>query len=260
MKIANILKKIVETKKREIKLAYKNQREIITQATNSSHKVLSLRNALAKKQLTVIAELKKGSPSAGIIEPNFSPVDIAKSYQENGADAISCLTDEKYFYGCGSYLQQIRPHINIPILRKDFIIDPIQIYEAKAWGADAFLLIASILDENNLQKLYKFGRKIGLEVLIEVHNKEELARTLDIGVDIIGVNNRNLHNFSVNLDLLKTLAPLIPDDVLVVGESGIKSLEDAKYLQSLGADSLLIGESLVNSKNSLSLKSLKDND
>ena len=257
MSLPSILEQIVEAKKIEVTKLYKSEQEIIKAGLNSNHHVISLAKALKQTSLAIIAEIKKGSPSAGIIREDFDPIQIAKVYQASGADAISCLTDEGYFYGSGENLRAIRPCLGIPILRKDFIIDPIQIYESRYWGADAFLLIVAILDRQILKDLYKLGKELGLEALIEVHNEDELALALELDTPIIGINNRNLHDFSVNLNLLSELKELIPKDKIIVGESGVKNLDDARYLQKSGADALLIGEGLIRATNTLSLQNLK---
>lgn len=246
--IPDVLLKIVETKKIEVSELYRtvgleNMKALADSADTS--RSVSFNDALAGDGLSVIAEVKKGSPSAGIIDPVFDYMNIARAYEAGGAAAISVLTDINYFYGSLDYLKEIKAGINIPILRKDFIIDPIQIYEAKAAGADAFLLIAAILSLEDIARFYALGKSLGMGVLTEVHDKEELDKILRTDCDIIGVNNRNLRDFSVDLTLTEKLMKFIPKDKIIVGESGIKTPEDAQYLSRVGSDAVLCGETLV---------------
>lgn len=246
--IPDVLLKIVDTKKIEVAELYhtvglEKMKELALSADSS--RAVSFNDALAADGLSVIAEVKKGSPSAGIIDPVFDYMNIARAYEAGGAAAISVLTDVDYFYGSLDYLKEIKAEINIPILRKDFIIDPIQIYEAKAVGADAFLLIAAILSEGEIAEFYALGKSLGMGVLTEVHDKAELDKVLNTDCDIIGVNNRNLRDFTVDLTLTEKLMKFIPKDKIIVGESGIKTPEDAQYLARVGSDAVLCGETLV---------------
>jgi indole-3-glycerol phosphate synthase len=196
-------------------------------------------------RLGVIAEVKKASPSAGIIDPDFDPVRQAKRYLDGGASCMSILTDEPYFHGSLSYLTQISKFSDAPLLRKDFTIHEIQIHEAAVSGADAILLIVAALDDEQLKRLYDEAKSILLDVLVEVHDLREMDRALELGADLIGVNNRNLKTFEVDLETTAELADEVPDDVLLVSESGIKSPEDAMRVLEAGANAVLIGETLM---------------
>lgn len=249
MDIPDVLLKIVATKKIEIEKLYRavGLDQMKQNAQNNNSPRISFKSALSVSGLSVIAEVKKASPSAGIIDPIFDYMSIAVAYEKGGAAAISVLTDEEYFKGHLDYLIQIKSKVGIPILRKDFIIDPIQIYEAKASGADAFLLIAAILTETEIQEFYTLGKSLGLDVLTEVHDKEELDKVLKTDCDIIGINNRNLRDFTVDLYLTSKLTKYIPNDKIIVGESGIKTVADAHLLAKGGSDAVLCGECLVRS-------------
>lgn len=195
--------------------------------------------------LSVIAEVKKGSPSAGTIEPNFDPVAIAKSYEEAGANALSILTDEKYFQGHLSYLSQIREAVDLPLLRKDFIIHEVQIFEAVVAGADAILLIVGALEQEELVHLLNVAHSYQLDVLVEVHDLEEMERALETDAKIIGVNNRNLKTFEVDLHSTEMLSEEVGPYHILVSESGIYTGEDTQRIQSWGADAILVGEALM---------------
>lgn len=210
---------------------------------------LSLAEALKKDTLSCICEVKKASPSKGLIREDFRPVDFAKEYEAAGANAISCLTEEHYFQGSSQYLADIRKVVNIPILRKDFIFDEYQIFEAAALGADAVLLIAAVLELPDFERLYKLAKTLGLSVLGEMHTVEEMQEyALDREGMVIGVNNRNLKTFEVSLDTVQKLKPYAPDGAVFVSESGIKTNDDMKMVRSLGADAVLIGETLMRSE------------
>ena len=196
-------------------------------------------------RLGVIAEVKKASPSVGLIDPNFDPVRQAKRYLEGDASCLSILTDEKYFQGSLSYLTQISKFSAAPLLRKDFTIHEVQIHEAVVTGADAILLIVAALDDETLRRLYDEAKGLSLDVLVEVHDLREMERALELGADLIGVNNRNLKTFTVDLATTERLAEEVPDDVLLVSESGIKSLDDARRVLEAGANAVLIGEALM---------------
>ncbi|MDE0827464.1 MAG: indole-3-glycerol phosphate synthase TrpC [Akkermansiaceae bacterium] len=198
-------------------------------------------------QLGVIAEIKKASPSAGIIDPNFDPFKQARMYVEGGACGMSILTDEKFFQGSLSYLTQIAQGPTVPLLRKDFMIHEVQIHEAIIAGADAILLIVACLDDDTLKHLHDTARALQLDVLVEVHNLPEMERALDLGADLIGVNNRNLKSFTVDLATTELLADEVPESVLLVSESGIKSLADAQRVLDAGANAILVGETLMRS-------------
>ncbi|MBI4286210.1 MAG: indole-3-glycerol phosphate synthase TrpC [Chloroflexi bacterium] len=203
--------------------------------------------ALRGDDIRLIAEVKKASPSKGVIRADFDPVAIARTYATNGAAAISVLTESKYFQGSLDYLRKIRAALGdrLPLLRKDFIHDPYQVYEARANGADALLLIVAILTETRLAELLALGHKLGMSCLVEVHNEAELAVALSSGAKIMGVNNRDLQTFSVDLNTTERLRPLIPPDRIVVSESGIKTREDIRRLEEMRVDAVLIGEALM---------------
>lgn len=203
--------------------------------------------SVAADEIAVIAEVKKASPSKGIIRPNFKPAETARQYERAGAKAISCLTEEYYFKGSGEYLKEIRKCVSLPILRKDFIFDPYQIYEARVLGADAILLIAAMLDTETIREYKKAADDLGLNVLAESHNEEELNIVLNVDCKIIGINNRNLKTFEVTLDTTERLGALVPKDRIIVAESGVASNGDVRRLKSCGASALLIGETLMKS-------------
>jgi len=192
----------------------------------------------------IIAEIKKASPSKGIIREDFDPVSIAKEYQE-AADAISILTEPHFFKGSLEYLKEISKFSKIPLLRKDFIIDEFQIAEAYAAGADFILLIAKALEVGELKRLFDFAKSIGLEVLFEIHDEEDLIKALEVGADIIGFNHRNLETFEMDMELSKKLMPKLPKNVIIVAESGINDFETVKKLHNYGVDAFLVGEHIM---------------
>ena len=194
---------------------------------------------------SVIAEVKKGSPSKGVIREDFDPLSIAEIYQNNGATCLSVLTDEHFFMGHLSYLGKIREVVNLPLLRKDFICDPYQIYEARVAGADAILLIAAMLDAGQLEEYNALAAELHLDVLLEVHDEAELELALATDCTLIGINNRNLQTFETDLATTERLLPLIPASHFVVAESGISSRADVLRLQRAGANGFLVGESLM---------------
>ncbi len=211
---------------------------------------LSLASALKGDTLSCICEVKKASPSKGLIREDLHPTELAVEYEKAGADAISCLTEEHYFQGSSQYLADIRQAVKIPVLRKDFIFDEYQIFEAAAIGADAVLLIASVLDIPDFDRLYKLAAQLGLSVLGEMHTVEEMQRyAYDREGMAIGVNNRDLKTFNVDLNTVAKLRKYAPDDAVFVSESGIKNNDDMKTVRSLGADAVLIGETLMRSSN-----------
>lgn len=196
-------------------------------------------------ELTVIAEVKRASPSAGIIAQDFDPLLIAMEYAAAGADALSVLTDEKYFQGNLSYLAKIRERVDLPILRKDFIIDEVQIYESVIAGADAILLIVAALEQDQLLSLLDIASACQLETLVEVHNQEEMERALDTDARLIGVNNRNLRTFEVDLGTTEMLSEEVTSDRILVSESGILTGEDTARVMEWGVDAILVGEALM---------------
>lgn len=195
----------------------------------------------------IIAEVKKASPSKGLLKPDLDPRSIASSYEQGGAAAISVLTEEDHFQGSISVLRQVRDSVSLPILRKDFILDPYQVLEARAAGADSFLLIAALLDARDLRSLTELGRKYGMEPLVEVHDEPQLRVVLDSGAKLIGINNRDLRTFQTDLSVTTDLAKLIPDDCVTISESGIRSRKDILRLADSGVRGFLIGETLVTS-------------
>jgi len=196
----------------------------------------------------IIAEVKKASPSKGIIKEDFDPITIAKEYIEV-ADAMSVLTEPLFFQGSLEYLREINKFSPVPLLRKDFIIDEFQIAEAYAAGADFILLIAKALQVDELKKLFDFAKNIGLEVLFEIHDQQDLKKALEVGADIIGFNHRNLETFEMDMDLSKKLIPLLPKDIIVVAESGINDFETVRKLSQNGVDAYLVGEYFMRQSN-----------
>ncbi len=199
--------------------------------------------------IAVIAEVKKASPSKGVIRTNFDPVAIANIYATHGASALSVLTDEKYFQGSVDYLSQIREVVNLPILRKDFTIDPYQIYEARAIGASAVLLIVSVLSPAEIEDDLALCRELDLDALVEIHSEEELTIAVDAGAEIVGINNRNLKTFETTLETTFRLIDRLSDEIVKVSESGIYTREDVVRLRNVGADAVLVGESLMRESN-----------
>jgi indole-3-glycerol phosphate synthase len=196
-------------------------------------------------KIHIIAEVKKASPSKGIICEQFDPVDIARQYQDNGAAALSVLTEEKYFLGSLDYLQQIKEATEIPVLRKDFIFDPYQIFEARARGADAILLIAAMLEKGQLKNLLALCRRMSLASLFEVHDRKELETALELDADVIGINNRDLNTFKTDISTSLRLVKLIPRGKTIISESGLARREDILALQEAGVDAFLIGEAFM---------------
>lgn len=194
------------------------------------------------RSVGLIAEVKKASPSKGLIREDFDPVGLAQAYERAGADCISVLTDVSYFQGSNDYLQAVRKAVNVPLLRKDFTIDPKQIYEARLLGADAILLIAAILTTDQMKQYLALAKDLGLDALVEVHDREELDRALELDTQLIGINNRNLHTFVTDLGTTETLIKAMPSGKTIVSESGISSVEDMAYVQQVGAHAVLIGE------------------
>lgn len=235
--------------KRKIQLREEKEKtsfsEIKKRASECSRNTVSLSAALRRPYISVIAEVKKASPSKSVICENFDPVSIAREYEKAGADAISCLTENYYFQGSLSYLAKIRQNVHIPILRKDFIIDEFQIYESRAAGADAILLIAAVLDTDTLKRFKKTADECGLECIFEIHNQNELQKILPASPEIIGINNRDLKTFEVSLDNTKALCNLIRDDYIIVSESGIRNHNDMLLINNYGANAALIGETLM---------------
>lgn len=245
--MANILDKIVATKREEIERARAavTIEELRARATDAPS-VRDFFGALsAIGPIKLIAEVKKASPSKGIIRADFDPVAIAQTYEAHGASCLSVLTDEHYFQGSLDYLRQVRRAVSIPVLRKDFILDSYQLVEARAAGADAVLLIAECLDDCNLRKLHNEAIELGMTPLVEFYEPENLERVLAAGAQLIGVNNRNLQTFEVDLEHTIRLREKVPLDCVFVGESGIYTRADVLRLQQAGVDAMLVGESLM---------------
>ncbi len=252
-----ILNDIIRYKKN---IELPKQKEAVSLATVRAQAVLAdavpdflsaLKNAPG---VALIAEVKKASPSKGVIRPQFDAVELARAYAENGAAAISVLTDANYFQGRLDFIPQIsgalkKAGLPRPLLRKDFIFDPYQIYEARAAGASAVLLIAAVLQDAALESLFRLARKLGLTVLLEVHNRAELERVLPLRPRLIGVNNRDLRDFSVDLNTGIELRPHIPAETVMVAESGIRTRADVERLAAAGIDAILVGEAIVRQKN-----------
>ncbi|MEE3176229.1 MAG: indole-3-glycerol phosphate synthase TrpC [Verrucomicrobiota bacterium] len=240
------LAEIVSHKRQEIEPLIQRA-EKLRYAALERNEFKSLASAInvGSDRLGLIAEVKKASPSAGIIAEDFDPVSQAKKYADAGASAISVLTDEKYFKGKLEYLTQIQHAVEVPVLRKDFIIHESQIYEASIAGADAILLIVAALSQDDLERLFDCANTYQLEVLMEVHDLAELERALETDVKIIGVNNRNLKTFEVDLKNTELISEEVPEDILFVSESGIKTPQDASLVASWGADAVLVGETLM---------------
>ena len=201
--------------------------------------------ALKRDGLSVIAEVKKASPSKGLIRSGFDPERIALEYERSGADAVSVLTEEDFFQGSGEYLTRVKNATAIPVLRKDFIFDPWQVYESAFLGADAVLLIAAALTAKELEELRLLAKSLGMDALVEAHDPVEMEKALVSGAEIVGINNRDLYTFEVRLDTTQRLMRMVPPGITAVSESGIHTASDIKFIASLGVDAVLIGESLM---------------
>ena len=244
-----ILDKIVEDKKVRLVEHKKNiseneMRRMAEEAAGKTYAAHSFYDNLNKPGISIIGEFKKASPSLGKIDSRIDLAERIRAYS-NSVDAISCLTEEDHFLGNTRYLKEIRTQTTLPILRKDFMIDPYQFYEAKAIGADAVLLIAAILDDAQMKDFYQLARSLELDVLVETHDEKEIERALRFDPRIIGVNNRNLNDFSISLETTGRLRKEVPKDKVFVAESGIMSDADVAYLKEVGADSFLIGRALM---------------
>lgn len=221
--------------------------ELKRQALHLPKGAFAFENALKKPDISFICECKKASPSKGLIAPDFPYLQIAEEYEAAGADCISVLTEPKWFLGSDEYLREITSAVSIPCLRKDFTVDEYMIYEAKLLGASAVLLICSILSEGQIKEYINICDRLGLSTLVEAHDESEVQTALNAGARIIGVNNRNLKDFSVDTDNSRKLRELIPPDVLFVSESGVQTAGDVAVLRKIGADAVLIGETLMRS-------------
>lgn len=249
--MANILKKIVEAKRLEIETAIR--RRPLRDLMRASKDAPPTRDFLAPLKsappIRLIAEVKKASPSKGVIREDFDPVVIAKAYAEGGASCLSVLTDEKFFQGHLDFLSSVKASVDLPVLRKDFIIHPYQVFEARVAGADAVLLIAECLSRQDLRGLYQLIRELDMIALIELHEPANLDNVLSTGTELIGINNRDLNTFQVDLQRTIQLRSRIPADRIVVGESGIASNADATLLEQNKIQAMLVGESLMRQDN-----------
>lgn len=242
-----ILDQLAEHARERVEIAKQSvpPAQLKQQALSAPKGDFAFEKALKKPGMAFICECKKASPSKGLIAPYFPYVQIAKAYEAAGADCISVLTEPKWFLGSDAYLKEIADAVSIPCLRKDFVVDEYMIYEAKMLGAAAVLLICSILSEEAIKAYIAICDNLGLSALVEAHDKEEIAMALRAGARIIGVNNRNLKDFSVDTDNSRKLRTLIPHEVLFVSESGVKTATDVAALDAIGADAVLIGETLM---------------
>ena len=250
MNTPTILKKIVARKREEIieRLALRSVSDLQAQATQQSACrgfVKSMQAKLAAGQSAVIAEAKKASPSKGVIREHFDPAAIAKSYQAGGAACLSVLTDKDFFQGSEEYLQQARAACELPVIRKDFIVDPYQVVEARAIGADCILLIVACLEDAQLAELNAAAKELGLDVLVEVHDRAELDRSLVLENTLVGINNRDLNTFETSLNTTFDLLPYIPDNRIVVTESSIHTPEDVAAMREQNVNAFLVGEAFM---------------
>ena len=246
-----ILSKIIEEKKREVDRLQKKVSFNEMKAKAESLYIGSLfkKNISRKGHINLIAEIKKSSPSMGVLRADFDPGQIAMTYHSAGAGAISVLTDERFFDGKLEYLSMLKKRVTLPLLRKDFIIDEYQVYESAVAGADAILLIANILTREELARYHSIARSLGLDILVEVHNEEEVGKALDSHASIIGINNRDLTTFDVDISVTQRLIHFIPESKIIVSESGIQTYEQIMFLKSLGINAVLIGETFMKAKN-----------
>ena len=250
VRTGSVLDKIIENKVLEVKASKQaTALRIVRDLAETALPAKDFIDALRKDTVALIAEVKKASPSKGVLIENFDPLALAKTYAENGASAISVLTDEQFFQGKLDYLKLISDSATIPTLRKDFIIDPYQVYEARMVGASAVLLIVSALEDTQLSDLHSLINELGMSALVEVHNEAELERAMSINAPLIGVNNRDLKTFDVDLGTTERIAKLVPDSVTLIAESGLKSGTDVAKMGTIGAHAVLIGEGIVKSEN-----------
>jgi indole-3-glycerol phosphate synthase len=247
--MSDILERIIDVKRQEIQAAQLSAplEELRLEASARDRRdfVGALRAKHAAGQAAVIAEVKKASPSKGVLREHFVPADIARSYAQHGAACLSVLTDVQFFQGSTAYLEQARAACDLPVLRKDFIIDPYQIVEARAMGADAILLIAAALETSQMQDLEAFAHSLGLAVLVEVHDKHELMEALTLKTPLMGINNRNLRTFETSIETTIGMLDLIPDDRIVVTESGILARADVERLREKDVNTFLVGEAFM---------------
>jgi indole-3-glycerol phosphate synthase len=242
-KIVKCTKERIEKEKKEVSL------DELIDRINDTKNSFAFEDTLKSENISFICEIKRASPSKGIISNDFNYIEIAKEYEKGGASAISVLTEPFFFKGNNQYILDILPHVSIPILRKDFVVDKYMIYESKILGASAVLLIVSILNKDQLKEYIKLSYDVGLSPLVEAHNHEEIKIAISAGAKIIGVNNRNLKNFEVDINNSIKLRESVPKNILFVSESGIKTPEDVKLLKNNNINGILIGESLMRSDN-----------
>jgi indole-3-glycerol phosphate synthase len=248
--MSDILNKILETKKAEIAVAQANTtlaavRLLAEEQSKPRDFVGAIRVKIADGKAAVIAEIKKASPSKGVIRADFKPAEIAKSYEAGGAACLSVLTDVQYFQGSSDYLKAARAACSLPVLRKDFMIDAYQVYEARAMGADCILLIAAAIDLAKMRELESIAHKLGMAVLVEVHNGEELDLALQLETPLLGINNRNLRTFDVTLQTTLDLLPRIDAEKIIVTESGIFTADDVKLMRDNNVHTFLVGEAFM---------------
>lgn len=249
----DILKKIILRKEQEIidRKATASQGTLMEKALEALMTlpvrgfVDSMQKSINDNKSAVIAEVKKASPSKGVIRENFVPAEIAKSYEQGGASCLSVLTDIDFFQGSDEYLKQARAACDLPVIRKDFIVDTYQVYEARAMGADCILLIVAVLSDEQMATLYQLALDLKMDVLIEVHDEEELHRALPLGATLVGINNRNLRNFDTSLNTTIDLLEQIPSDRIVVTESGIHTADDVKQMRDNNVNAFLVGEAFM---------------
>mgnify|MGYP000250469391 CR=1 FL=1 len=245
--MANILSLILDNKKKRIGVLRKNK-EGLTSLIKKAPKARSFRKAIKREgKISLIAELKQASPSSGVLRTDFSLRELVEAFLRAKVNAISVLTEEDFFLGKVSYIEEVNKIADVPILRKDFIIDEAQVLESRAAGADAILLIARLLDNKRLSSLYSLAKELGMDVVVEVHTQKELRRALSIPCDIIGINNRNLDTLTIDLGTTAKLAPFIPKDIAIISESGVSDLKDILWLKGLGIDAVLVGEAIMKS-------------
>jgi indole-3-glycerol phosphate synthase len=243
---ATILTEILDWKRVEVE-RQKRERppEVVRAAAFDAPLPRDLVSALSAPGVSLIAEIKRASPSRGLLHPNLDPAVQAETYARHGAAAISVLTDERFFQGSLKDLRAVRRAVDLPLLRKEFVLDAYQVYQSRAAGADAVLLIAAALDDAALRSLYELVHELGMSALVEVHDEAELERALGVGPRVVGINNRNLHTFEVSLDVTARLSALVPPGTVLVAESGIHTAADVERLAGLGVQAMLVGESLV---------------